>query len=316
MKIGKKNSSSPSIFLPALLIIHLLAPSVTGCSFATIPISPPATVGMQSTRLSTGESIYYRKMGEHGGSTPVLLIHGIPDSSKSWIPIMEQLSKTHPVYAVDLAGYGYSEWPDNHDFSLSAQADYLREFMQRLGLERAILVGHDIGGGIAQILAVKQPLGISHMVLINSAMGNEWPALEVRMLRAPIIGIATFTVLENPIWNYMLGKGFADEEKITPEVREKYRQWFQGTGGRKRLVRNARALDTNDLTRIDGDIVKLPVSTLILWGRHDRFLPATSAQRICGQMPNCRFQYIEQAGHFVLDEQPGEIADHILRLIQ
>jgi pimeloyl-ACP methyl ester carboxylesterase len=316
VKIEKNNSPSLSISFSALLIIFFLASWVTGCSFATIPISPPEAVGMRSMRLSSGESIYYRKMGEHGGATPVLLIHGIPDSSESWVPIMKQLSKTHSVYAVDLAGYGYSEWSDNHNFSLSAQANYLREFMEQLSLERAILVGHDIGGGIAQILTVRQPHRISHLVLVNSAMADEWPALEVRMLRTPIIGISTFTVLENPIWSYMLRKGFADREKITPEVRQKYQQWFQGADGRKRLVRNARVLDNTDLTRIESDVVKLPVSTLILWGRHDRFLPATSAQRICGLMPNCRFQYIERAGHFVLDEQPDEIADHILRFIQ
>lgn len=316
MRIEKNNSSSSLFFLSALLTICFLAPWITGCSFATIPISPPEAAGMQSMRLSSGEPIYYRKMGQDSGATPVLLIHGIPDSSRSWITIMEQLSKTHPVYAVDLAGYGYSGWPDNHDFSLSAQAGYLREFMEQLGLEQAILVGHDIGGGIAQILAVQQPHGITRLVLVNSATGDDWPALEVRMLRTPFIGIATFTVLENPIWSYMLRKGFADKEKITPEVRQKYQQWFQGTDGRKRLVRNARALDNTDLTRIDSDVVKLPVSTLILWGRYDRFLPVTSAQRICGQMPNCRFQYIERAGHFVLDEQPDEIADHIRRFIR
>lgn len=316
MQIEKNNSSLPSFSLSALLIACFLVPWVAGCSFAAIPISPPEAAGMKSIRLSSGEPIYYRKEGEHGGTTPILLIHGIPDSSESWVPVMEQLSKTHSVYAVDLAGYGYSEWPDNHDFSLSAQADYLREFMERLGLKQAVLVGHDIGGGIAQILTARQPQGIAHLVLVNSVMADEWPVLEVRMLRAPFIGIATFTVLENPIWSYMLGKGFADKEKITPEVRQKYQRWFQGADGRKRLVRNARALDNTDLTKVERDMVKLPVSTLILWGRQDRFLPATSAQRICGKIPNCRFQYIEQAGHFVLDEKPNEIADYILRFIQ
>lgn len=316
VKIENNNSPSPSISFSALLVIFFLASWATGCSFAAIPISPPEAVGMQSMRLSSGESIYYRMMGEHGGATPVLLIHGIPDSSESWVPIMEQLSKTHFVYAVDLAGYGYSEWSDNHNFSLAAQANYLREFMEQLRLERAILIGHDIGGGIAQILTVKQPHKITHLVLVNSAMADEWPALEVRMLRTPIIGISTFTVLENPIWSYMLRKGFADKEKITPKVRQKYQQWFQGASGRMRLVRNARALDNADLTSIESDVIKFPVSTLILWGRHDHFLPATSARRICGQMPNCRFQYIERAGHFVLDEQPNEIADHIRRFIQ
>jgi pimeloyl-ACP methyl ester carboxylesterase len=313
----EKNSSSSSVYyLSALLIALLIAPWITGCSSVPIPISPPEAVGMQSMRLASGDPIYYRHAGMRNEATPILFIHGIPDSSESWVPILERLSKAHVVYAVDLPGYGYSAWPDDRNFSLSAQAEYLREFMDRLGLKHAIVVGHDIGGGIAQILAVREPQRITHLILINSVMADEWPVLEVRMLRTPFIGIATFTMLENPIWRYMLWKGFADTGKITPEVRQKYGRWFQGTDGRRRLVRNARALDNTDLTKLAPDIAKLLVPTLMLWGRQDRFLPDASALKTCRQMPGCRFLYLEQAGHFVLDEKPDEIANHIQRFIQ
>lgn len=315
MVAGKGKSSPPWIALSKIFGIGFLASWMTGCSFAVIPITPPEAAGMRSLKLSNGESISYRRMGEHIAATPVLLIHGIPDSSESWIPVMKQLSQRHPVYAVDLAGYGYSGWPDNHDFSLSAQAGYLREFMEQLGLEQAILVGHDIGGGIAQILAASQLRGIRYLVLVNPAMGNDWPALEVRMLSTPFVGIAAFTLLENSMWRYLLVKGFADKNKITPEITHKYRQWFQGASGRNRLVRNARALDNTGLIGMENSVVGFPEPTLVLWARHDRFLPDTSARRICGQMPNCRFHYIEQAGHFVLDEKPDEIVEHIIRFI-
>jgi len=313
----EKNGLPPLAYCrTALLIACLFAPWMVGCSLAPISISPPEAVGVQSMRLASGDPIYYRHAGMRNDTTPILLIHGIPDSSESWAPILERLSKAHAVYAVDLPGYGYSVWPDDRNFSLSAQAEYLREFMDRLGLKRAIVVGHDIGGGIAQILAVREPQRITHLVLINSVMADEWPVLEVRMLRTPFIGIATFTMLEDPIWRYMLWKGFADTGKITPEVRQKYGRWFQGTAGRRRLVRNARALNNTDLTKLSPDIAKLPVPTLMLWGHQDRFLPDTSALKTCGQMPNCQFLYLEQAGHFVLDEKPGEIANHIRLFIQ
>lgn len=316
MKIQNHRHSFHAHCPSRLLIVCFIVSWVTGCSLAPIPLAPPEAANMQSIQMSNGEPIYYRANSRRSESVPVLFIHGIPDSSESWTPIMEQLGKTRAVYAVDLAGYGYSDWPDNHNFSVSAQADYLQEFMERQGLEHVVVVGHDIGGGIAQILAARQPQRITHLILINSAIGDEWPVLEVRMLRTPYIGIATFTVLEEPIWSYMLRKGFADKEKITPEVRQKYQRWFQGTDGRRRLVRNARALVNTDLTRHQDDIIRLPVPTLMLWGRQDRFLPPALAQRVCGQMPNCRFQYIDEAGHFVLDEKPAEVTEYIRRFIQ
>lgn len=288
---------------------------ITACAQTPQLPTPPAD-NLHTLELAVGQSLHYRLWNAESTAPPIVLIHGIPDSSATWQAIATVLSQTHPVYAVDLAGYGYSDWPEGYDLSIKAQAGYLREFMDKLGLRDVSVAGHDIGGGVAQILAVQNHTQVRRLILINSVIGDDWPVFEVRMLRLPVLGYGTFTLLENPIWSYMLHKGFYDDRKLTAPVIAHYRNSYGGPAGRQRLVRNARALDNTDLTSLSRQIDALATPTLILWGREDRFLDSMSAQRLCRALRDCRFDFIEHAGHFVLDEQPEKIAQRIQEFLR
>lgn len=277
----------------------------------TVPFAPDR----RSMRLSTGQSLSYYVVGTQHTSTPILLLHGIPDASDSWDSIAAQLEDAHPVYAVDLVGYGNSDCSEGQNVSLSAQADYVREFLVKLELSRVILVGHDIGGGVAQILAVHDPQRVYRLVLINSVIHDHWPVLEMRMLRVPVLGYTALTLLEKPMWRYILHKGFFNKQAVTESVLHRYQRWYQGAIGRRRLVRNARALDHSDLTTLADAIRTLPMPALMLWGRTDRFLNAEPAQALCRDLPDCRFSFIERGGHFVLDEQSPILADTIRQFL-
>lgn len=284
---------------------------LSGCTITATTQPSTWTPDLMSLQLSDGQSLAYRVVGKHHSATPILLIHGIPDSSDAWASIAADLGRSHPVYAVDLAGYGYSERSPDYDVSLSAQANYLTEFIDRLGLERVVLVGHDIGGGIAQIIAVRNPQSVDRLVLINSVIDDHWPVLEMRLLRIPLFGYMSLTLMEKPLWKYVLKKGFSNRQKVTDDVIRHYQHWFQGSSGRKRLVRNARALNNTDLTSLSKAIRALAIPTLVLWGRNDRYLDAEPAKKLSQDMKHCRFAFIDDAGHFVLDEQPQSIESMI-----
>lgn len=299
------------------MLIPFCCLAVTAC--ATSPrAKEPATQAMSSVRLANGQSLAYRYLQAENHADrsvtklPVIFIHGIPDASDSWLRIMARVSADHPVYAVDLAGYGYSNWPDDHDFSLSAQADYLYEFMNKLQLGAVILVGHDIGGGITQIITSRHPDRVARMVLIDSVIGANWPVWEMRLLRTPVIGAAGFALMDGLIWQYMLHKGFYNDRLLDESTVSRYTHWWLGAEGRNRLIRNARALDNRDLTNLQPPVAQLTTPTLILWGAQDRFLDRQPAQALCTAMSNCQFALIEQAGHFLLDEQPGSVSARII----
>lgn len=269
------------------------------------------TTDVMSLQLSDGQLLTYRVVGKNNAATPILLIHGLPDAGDSWISIAAALGRLCPVYAIDLAGYGYSERPEIHDVSLSAQANYLAEFLDRLGFGRVVLVGHDIGGGIAQIIAARSPQRVDRMVLINSVIDAHWPVLETRLLCVPLLGLMSLTLMERRMWKHIIKKGFFNRGKVTDALIHRYQHWYQGPLGRRRLIRNARALKNADLTAWSDTIRAMPIQTLIVWGREDRYLNAAPAKKLCQEMKHCRFVFIDDAGHYLLDEQPQRVADVI-----
>lgn len=293
------------------IVIFTCVTWFAGCSI--VPITQPTmrTTDLRSVQLTGEQPLFYRVAGQGHSTTPILLVHGIPDASDSWGLIATELGRTHPVYAVDLAGYGYSDRPEDYDVSLSAQASYLLELLDKLELERVIIVGHDIGGGIAQILAARNPQRIDRLVLINSVVEDNWPVLEMRLLRMPLLGYSALTIMEKPMWQYILRKGFFNKEMVTEEMFHRYQHWYQGSPGRQRLIRNVRALNNADLTTLTKEIRAVPAPTLILWGREDKYLNPEFAQVLCHDLRDCRFVFVERAGHFVLDEQPQVVANAI-----
>src|SRR5437867_6230616 len=117
-----------------------------------------------------GHRITYRT----AGSGPVLLlIHGIAGSSATWDEVMPWLAERYCVIAPDLLGHGGSEKPRG-DYSLGAYASGLRDLLGILGLERATVVGHSLGGGVAMQFAYQFPERCERLVLVSSGgLGRE-----------------------------------------------------------------------------------------------------------------------------------------------
>lgn len=104
---------------------------------------------------------------EQGSGSLVILIHGIPTNSQMWRAIIPQLAATHRVIAPDLLNYGQSEKPKSADVSINAQSRMILHFMRALGIRSADVVAHDIGGGVAQLIAVNAPEAVRKLVLIE-----------------------------------------------------------------------------------------------------------------------------------------------------
>ena len=114
-----------------------------------------------------GHRLSYRT----GGHGPLLLlIHGITNSSASWEPVLATLGQRFTVVAPDLLGHGDSAKPRG-DYSLGANASLLRDLMLALGHERATIVGHSLGGGIAMQMAYQFPERVERLVIARAISG-------------------------------------------------------------------------------------------------------------------------------------------------
>src|SRR5881394_1012893 len=151
-----------------------------------MPKKTPTAVRSEEIDLH-GHRVSYRTAGE---GPVVLLIHGIAGSSQQWLDSMTLLAEDHTVIAPDLLGHGESAKPRG-DYSLGAFAAGVRDILIALGHERATVVGHSLGGGVAMQFAYQFPEHCERLVLISSGgLGREVHL----MLRAAALPGAEFVL--------------------------------------------------------------------------------------------------------------------------
>jgi 2-hydroxymuconate-semialdehyde hydrolase len=182
--------------------------------------------------------------------------------------------------------------------------------LQALGWPGGTLVGHDIGGGVAQLIAVDHPGIADRLVLIDSIVYDSFPEPGIARLEDPawdiILGAPDFDLKKGLTKGFTRGMVHAD--RITAEMFDAYERPFRGVEGRLAYLRAARALRTEELASRMDAVEKLALPTLVVWGAADVFQPLESGERLARAMSHGRFEVIEQAGHFLPEDAPERLA--------
>jgi len=246
---------------------------------------------------------------DEGAGEPIILIHGIPTWGYLWHKLIPVLSKQTRVLAPDLIGFGYSDKQDNFDRSIARQTEMIDAWMEKLGIQNANIVAHDIGGGVALRLATLFPHRVKRLCLMNSVSYDSW-AIEVMIQlghpSAYYLASASTTVAT---LRQMLKQGFSEtpEEEILDGIFAPYLTEV----GKLSLIRNAAALNTNLTTEITHLLHKIKAKTLILWGVDDKFQLLKFGKRLADDISNAKLIQIENARHFVMIDQPEAVARHV-----
>lgn len=133
-------------------------------------------------RCPSGEmSIFYRRLGRRG-ATPVLLVHGLSYFSYDWLEVAQALSTDREVVAMDMRGFGDSDWSAQKDYSVPAMANDIVNLLDHLGWKRAALSGHSMGGRSTTYAAAKYPERVAGLVLVDYTPENA-PAGSQRVAR-------------------------------------------------------------------------------------------------------------------------------------
>lgn len=246
-----------------------------------------------------------------GAGDPVILIHGIPTNSGLWRNVMPILAEDFAVYAPDMIGYGASDKPKDQDLSVAAQAGYLADFMDAVGIGAAHLVGHDIGGGVVQIFTVRHPDRAGKLVLVDSIAYDSWPEPGIARLKEPAWDEIMQRLDIARGFRKGLEQGMVHTDRITDEVVDQYADPFRDLEGRLAYLRAARALDNRDTLNIIDQIEAIDKPVLILWGDSDIFQKVEYGRRLAGALADARLVVIEKAGHFLPEDQPEVLARHI-----
>jgi pimeloyl-ACP methyl ester carboxylesterase len=242
---------------------------------------------------------YHVHVVEKGEGPALVLVHGFGGQTYSYRHQIDRLAKDRRVVAVDLKGYGYSERRADTDLSRTAQVTMLRSLMRELGVERAVLVGHSMGGGVVQRFASMHPEATEALVLVASVgehaerFRRRLPARLIRPLLPLLAGVAA-----DRLWK----ASWYDPSRALPEDRDEYMRPPRLKGSMDGLMQMMN--DAVNDSPIDFARITMPV--LLLNGAGDRVVPIARAQELRQRMPHARLVVIDKAGHLLLEERPDE----------
>lgn len=246
---------------------------------------------------------------DDGSGTPVVLLHGIPTWSYLWTPVLGRLTRDARVLAPDLAGFGFSDKRDRFDRSIARQAELVDAWMERIGVSSAVIVGHDIGGGVALRLATLFPARVRKLCVINSVSYDSWPIELMLQFGHPGADRLLSAPMAVRLLKQALKGGFA--RRPPGDLLDGLLAPYTTEVGKLSLIRNASALNTNLTTEITHLLPSIRVPTLILWGEDDLFQPIAYGERLAWDIPGADFVRLGGARHFAMVDRPRAVGERL-----
>jgi pimeloyl-ACP methyl ester carboxylesterase len=255
--------------------------------------------------------------GPRLGTAPVLwLIHGIGDSLASWDDVLPLLAQRYTVVAPDLLGHGLSDKP-RADYSIGGFANGVRDLMVVLGVERATVVGHSLGGGVALQFAYQYPERVERLVLVASGgLGAEVnPVLRLASIpgAAAAIKISSLPVVRRPVTlgSQLLARvGLVDRADV-----DEIEQVWLGLADKAtrtaflRTLRSVVDIRGQAISSIDRLYLTAAIPTLLVWGSRDPVLPVQHARAAADALPGAHLHVVARAGHMPHKSCPSGFAD-------
>lgn len=259
----------------------------------------------------------HRAVYRAAGSGPtVVLIHGMINSSRHWEAVAQRLAGSYRVVAPDLIGHGDAATPRG-DYSLGAHAAGIRDLLTTIGVERATIVGHSLGGGVAMQFFYQFPQRTERLVLINSGgLGHDVsPLLRGAALPgvSPLLRAAAQPRLVEAIdgaGGWLRGRD--NPKGVYLEAVARALRPLSDSGSRRAFLQTLRAvIDVHGQHVSARDRLYLlgEMQTLIVWGERDRTIPLRHGREAAEAIPRCRFETLDRAAHFPHLEDAEGLAD-------
>ena len=266
-----------------------------------------------------GRRVVYRVAGS---GPPVVLIHGMLNSSGHWQAVARNLAAGHTVVAPDLIGHGDSAAPRG-DYSLGAHAASIRDLLAAIGIERATIVGHSLGGGVAMQFFYQFPQRVERLALVSSGgLGREvGPLLRTAALPG-MSGLLSLTIhprLLGAMWDAGAGmreRGMSGGSYLQAVARAL--RPLQNAGARQAFLQTLRSVIDVRGQRVSAtDRLYLLESTptLIVWGERDNTIPLEHGRRAHQAIPHSFFRTLPKAAHFPNLEDPDGLSAALLEFI-
>lgn len=297
-----------------LILAGLAALSLSGCLAADIPYptleAKYASPASRYMDLPGDLRVHYRDEGPRDAPA-VVLVHGFAASLHAWEPWVQRLSPEYRVVSLDLPGHGLTRAPDGYQASGERSVAVVDELTRRLGVERFVLGGNSMGGGVAWNYALTHPDRLRGLVLVDAA---GWPDPDRDSRDAPMV----FKLLANPVGRYVLRntdpalmaerglkQAYGDERLVTDALVTRYVELARAPGHRA-ILTGGRGGAGKPVTPETFRAIRTP--TLVMTGEKDALIPAAHARGFAGAIPGAKLVVYPEGGHVPMEQLPDRSA--------
>ncbi|MBI1340115.1 alpha/beta fold hydrolase [bacterium] len=298
----------------AAVLVGGFAVSLTACATREIPYPAlEAKYGLPSSNymeLEDGVRVHYTDEGPKSAPT-VVLVHGFAASVHAWRPWIDRLSGDYRMVAMDLPGHGLTSAPTGYRGSGDKQLAIVDELVERLGIERFVIAGNSMGGGVAWTYTLSHPEKVAGLVLVNAA---GWPGERSEEDGGPPF---VFMLLGNPVGRAVLKSfnprmfaegglksAYLDESLVTDELMDRYAELALAPGHRDVLLTSERG--SRRYTR--EDFARITAPTLALVGEQDKVIPSKMTKEMAQAIPGATLVVYEDGGHVPMEQLPDRSA--------
>ncbi|HYU60422.1 MAG TPA: alpha/beta hydrolase [Solirubrobacterales bacterium] len=274
---------------------------------------------MAKIRSSELEAIGMRtplvEAGPEKASEAVVLLHGNPGSREDWRQLLPAIGEVGRAIAFDLPGFGGADKPGYLDYSAGTYATFIGAAIERLGVERAHLVMHDLGG-TGLLWAAAHPSAVGSLCLIDTGILLDfrwhWTA---RMYRAPLIGgLMVRTTTRSGFRAAM--RLYNPQPRPLPEdaIERMWRDYVPAT--RRAAQRFYRATPAEVMQLLRPALSALDPPALVIWGAHDPAVPVEQAERQRESLPSAEVVVLGDSGHWPMLDDPAGVEAALLPFLR
>lgn len=267
-------------------------------------------------------TIHYKEKGE--GDKTFILLHGFGGSTFSWREVMDDFAQQGRVIAYDRPAFGLTERPMPEDwtenpYGMKANIELLRELMDTMGIEKAILVGNSAGGGVAVAFGLEYPERVESLILVDPGVGGgrgpQLPAWALPMMWTPQIrhiGPLLMRDYQENLPNTIEREWF-DGTKLTDEIKQEYLNVLKIKNWDRAFYELTYSPAYPELRPL---VKELTVPAFIIAGKEDRLIRSWYFETIAQEIPGAQLVLLPACGHVPQEECPQEFMNEVLNYLQ
>ncbi len=270
----------------------------------------------QYVDIGGGLTVHLRDTGPRDAPV-MILVHGSNASLHTWQPWADRLGKRYRMIRFDLPGHGLTGANPSGDYSTAAFVNILERVRAKMGVDRFILAGNSMGGGVAWHYALAHPERVSGLILVDSVgqpePGSTTPPLAFRIARMPVIRTLATIVTPRSLIADNLPAAFANPKLADDKAVDLYWELLRYPGNREATIER---FATPSEPATDAKLARISAPTLILWGDEDHLIPVSSGRWLAKRVSGAELIIYPKTGHVPMEERADQSAADVYRFIE